>query len=49
MEVLREMLRAVGYAMIDPATWPEQARLAAAGQWDELKTLQESLKGGRRG
>lgn len=32
----------------DPATWPEQARLAAEGQWDALEQLQASLKGGRR-
>lgn len=32
----------------DPATWAEQARLAASGQWDELAKLTERLKGGRR-
>ena len=48
VEVLREILRAVGYSMIDPATWPEQAQLAADGQWDKLKALQDSLKGSRR-
>ena len=31
-----------------PATWPEQAALAAAGDWDGLKRLQAELKGGRR-
>ncbi|MBU0491705.1 MAG: DUF4332 domain-containing protein [Chloroflexi bacterium] len=31
-----------------PATWPEQARLAAAGEWDALTQLQDQLKGGRR-
>ena len=31
-----------------PDTWPEQASLAAAGKWDELASLQNSLKGGRR-
>jgi len=34
--------------LANPATWPEQAKLAAAGQWDELKTLQRELRGGRR-
>jgi len=34
--------------LADPATWPEQAALAAAGKWDELKALAEQLKGGRR-
>lgn len=32
----------------DPGTWPEQARLAAAGNWEGLQQLQDSLKGGRR-
>ena len=31
------------YAEIDPTTWPEQAKLAAAGKWDELKALQDEL------
>jgi len=31
-----------------PETWPEQAALAAAGKWDDLKTLQDTLQGGRR-
>jgi predicted flap endonuclease-1-like 5' DNA nuclease len=31
-----------------PATWPEQAALAAAGEWDALQALQSGLKGGRR-
>ncbi|HPK08686.1 MAG TPA: 30S ribosomal protein S1 [Saprospiraceae bacterium] len=35
------------YKMHDPTTWPEQAKLAANGDWDELKTLQDNLKGGR--
>jgi predicted flap endonuclease-1-like 5' DNA nuclease len=34
--------------LADPATWPEQAALAAAGEWDALGALQGSLKGGRR-
>ena len=32
----------------DPATWPEQARLAAGSEWDALEALQDRLKGGRR-
>jgi predicted flap endonuclease-1-like 5' DNA nuclease len=35
-------------ALADPATWPEQATLAATGQWDVLEALQGELKGGRR-
>jgi large subunit ribosomal protein L17 len=34
--------------LANPATWPEQAKLAAEGKWDELQALQDSLKGGRR-
>ena len=34
--------------LADPTTWPEQARLAAAGEWDALEALQDELKGGRR-
>jgi small subunit ribosomal protein S2 len=30
----------------EPKTWPDQAKLAAAGKWDELKTLQDELMGG---
>ena len=35
-------------ALADPSTWPEQAKLAAEGQWDRLSALQDELKGGRR-
>ncbi|MCW5852495.1 MAG: 4Fe-4S binding protein [Anaerolineae bacterium] len=31
----------------DPTTWAEQARLAAAGEWEALKRLQDRLSGGR--
>lgn len=31
-----------------PDTWPEQASLAAAGDWDGLEELKSGLKGGRR-
>ncbi|PVX52418.1 large subunit ribosomal protein L17 [Balneicella halophila] len=30
-----------------PDTWPEQAKLAADGKWDELKKWQDELDGGR--
>ena len=35
-------------ALADPTTWPEQATLAATGEWDALEALQDELKGGRR-
>jgi small subunit ribosomal protein S6 len=31
----------------DPSTWPKQAELASAGEWDKLKAWQEDLKAGR--
>jgi predicted flap endonuclease-1-like 5' DNA nuclease len=48
-EQIRTVLdRADGtYATHDPATWPAQAAMAAAGRWDELKTWQDQLDGGR--
>jgi predicted flap endonuclease-1-like 5' DNA nuclease len=47
---LREILEDNGpaYRIADPSTWPEQARLAADGRWDELRSLQDSLNAGRR-
>jgi predicted flap endonuclease-1-like 5' DNA nuclease len=34
--------------LADPSTWPEQASLAAAGEWEALEALQGELRGGRR-
>ncbi len=36
------------YRLADPESWPEQSKLAAAGDWAALQTLQERLTGGRR-
>ena len=46
---LREILTAAGrgYHMADPTTWPEQAAMGAAGDWDRLAAYQDRLKGGR--
>lgn len=46
---LKEMLEAAGskFNMHDPGTWAKQAKLAAAGKWDELAELQKELKGGK--
>jgi predicted flap endonuclease-1-like 5' DNA nuclease len=30
--------------LVDPTTWPEQARLAADGDWEGLSSLQDSLR-----
>jgi hypothetical protein len=46
---LRQILDDAGIGRIsDPATWPEQAKLAAQGDWEGLEALQDELKGGRR-
>jgi predicted flap endonuclease-1-like 5' DNA nuclease len=45
---LRQILREAGVRVANPTTWPEQAGLAAVGQWDGLEALQATLKGGRR-
>lgn len=45
---ISEILLAAGLRLADPATWPEQARLAGEGKWDEFKALTASLKGGKR-
>lgn len=44
-EELSKILRDAGISA-DPGTWPEQARLAAAGKWDQLKAWQDELVGG---
>ena len=48
-EQLKSILTDAGsrYQMMEPATWPQQAALAADGKWDELKVLQDKLDGGR--
>ncbi|MBC7891107.1 MAG: 50S ribosomal protein L27 [Sphingobacteriaceae bacterium] len=49
VEKIQEILDAAGsnYAIANPATWPKQSALAAAGKMDELKTLQDELTAGR--
>ncbi len=49
VDSLREILQNAGdrYRMHDPATWPDQAKLAASGEFDKLKEYQEFLSGGR--
>jgi hypothetical protein len=46
--VLRQILREAGLNLAAPETWPEQASLAAAGQWAAFEELKESLQGGKR-
>ena len=47
---VQSVLDAAGprFKMHKPATWAEQAKLAADGKWDALKTLQIKLDGGKR-
>jgi predicted flap endonuclease-1-like 5' DNA nuclease len=45
---LKTILDEAGIRLGDPTTWPEQAALAAQGRWEDLETLQGSLRGGRR-
>jgi len=46
---IREILLEAGnrYKMHDPTTWPDQAKMAANGEWDKLQEWQDSLKGGK--
>ncbi len=42
---LRNILEKAGadYQLADPSSWPQQAALAAAGKWWELKQLQDTM------
>jgi predicted flap endonuclease-1-like 5' DNA nuclease len=46
---LKNILESAGnkFAMHNPTSWPEQAKLAAAGKWDELEDLQKKLIAGK--
>jgi len=44
---ISETLKAAKLTMMDPAGWIEQAKLAAKGDMDGLKKMQEEMKGGR--
>lgn len=48
VETLKEILIANRLKFINPSTWAEQAQLVIDGKMDDLKMLQEQLKGGRR-
>ena len=44
---IREILEAENPSLLrltDPTTWPEQARIAADGDWDALVNFQNSIK-----
>ena len=44
---LEQIINEADIRIAYPESWPEQARLAAAGEWDALEALQDELKGGR--
>ncbi|MEL6863825.1 MAG: hypothetical protein AAFP19_05370 [Bacteroidota bacterium] len=46
---IKEMLTTAGgsFGSHDPTTWPQQARMAAEGKWEELKSWQDELDGGK--
>jgi predicted flap endonuclease-1-like 5' DNA nuclease len=48
VEQLRKILHENRLNFINPSTWPEQARLAADGRWQDLEAFQNELKGGQR-
>ena len=48
VEDLQQILDDAGLQMMDADTWPQQAKLAADGDWDGLKKLQDKLSGGRK-
>jgi predicted flap endonuclease-1-like 5' DNA nuclease len=45
---LNQILKEAGLRISPPDTWPEQARLAAEGRWDEFERLTGKLHAGRR-
>ena len=47
-ETLKKILTNAGIRVAFPDTWPEQAALAAKGDWSELENLQSKFQGGRR-
>jgi hypothetical protein len=49
LDRLRKILSSAGehYCIHDPKSWPDQAKLASEGRWEELDELQEVLLGGR--
>lgn len=45
---LKDILTNAGITLGDPTTWPEQAKLAAAGDEQGLQKLQDNLRAGRK-
>ena len=45
---IQKILNAAGLKMMDATSWPAQAKLAAKGDMDGLKKMQDKLTGGRK-
>jgi large subunit ribosomal protein L21 len=48
VEDIQKILSDAGLKMMDATSWPSQAKLAAEGDWDGLKKMQDELSGGRK-
>lgn len=48
IDFIDSKLDEAGITFAHPGTWPEQAKFASEGKWEELETLQDSMKGGRK-
>ena len=48
IDMIDSKLDEAGITFAHPGTWPEQAKLASEGKWDELEALQDNMKGGRK-
>jgi len=48
VERLKKILKDAKLPMVQPTSWPEQARLAADGDWSALEELQQKLLAGRQ-
>jgi len=48
VENLRQILADAGFNLAVPDTWPEQARVAASGNTEELDALKEQIRRGRK-
>ena len=48
VEDIQTILSDAGLKMMDATSWPAQAKLAAEGDWDGLKKMQDELSGGRK-
>ena len=48
VEDIQQILKDAGLKMMDASTWPAQAKLAAAGDWDGLQKMQAELSCGRK-